>query len=117
MLSQPMCSASVMAVTEESDNGRDPGSHTQWSRQRQNAAAIMWPSFMIAGLATIVFFAFFDPVDLGDVATPSIQLSRMTGYALGFFMFWVFLLLSSALTLFLVTTAHEPSQDKRDEAQ
>lgn len=93
----------------------EPGAHTAWSRQRQNAAAVIWPAFMIAGVATIVFFAVFDPVVLGEVATPQIYVSRMTGYAIGFFMFWIFLTLSSAMTLFLIRTAHEPGEKDADE--
>jgi hypothetical protein len=53
------------------------------------------------------FFAFFDPSVFGEGAMPPYWLThRMAGYAVGFFFFWAICTLSSALTLYLVRTAH-----------
>ncbi len=49
---------------------------------------VLWPSFFAAGVATMVFFAIIDPVDLADVAWPHVRVSRELGYTIGFFMFW-----------------------------
>lgn len=67
---------------------------------RQRIIWILWPSFIVAGVAEIVFFTFFDPSDLvifGDEH----GLSRIAVYSLGFFLFWLFAAASSALTCFL----------------
>ncbi|MFY2765377.1 hypothetical protein [Arenimonas sp. MALMAid1274] len=54
----------------------------------QRLGAILWPSFFAAGVATMVFFAFVDPLVLRDITFPDIDISRGLGYTLGFFMFW-----------------------------
>ena len=51
--------------------------------------AIVWPSFFAAGVATIMFFAVVDPVDLAAITWPSVEISRQAGYSIGFFMFWL----------------------------
>ena len=69
-------------------------------------AVTLWPSFLAASVATMFFFAFFDPSLFGEGATPPNWLTRrMAGYAFGFFFFWAICTLSSALTLYLVRTA------------
>lgn len=68
----------------------------------------LWPSFIAGAVATMFFFAFFDPSLFGEGAVPPRWLTgRMTGYAVGFFFFWSICTLSSALTLYLVRTAHQ----------
>lgn len=66
------------------------------------AGTVTWPSFLCAGLATMVFFAAFDPQELGPAATFAARLSRLAGYTLGFFGFWAVTLASSALTAWLL---------------
>jgi len=69
-------------------------------------AVTLWPSFLAASVATMFFFAFFDPTMFGEGANPPRWLAhRMAGYAVGFFFFWAICTLSSALTLYLVRTA------------
>ena len=60
---------------------------------------ILWPSFIVAGVALAVFFTVFDPHDLRFFGEP-IELSRMAIYSLAFFLFWVFAAASSTLTCF-----------------
>ena len=55
----------------------------------QRLGAILWPSFFAAGVATMVFFAFVDPLQLRDMTFPDIEISRGLGYTIGFFMFWL----------------------------
>ncbi|HPF72716.1 MAG TPA: hypothetical protein P5171_08535 [Xanthomonadaceae bacterium] len=55
----------------------------------QRLGAILWPSFFAAGVATMVFFAFVDPLQLRDMTFPGIEISRGLGYTIGFFMFWL----------------------------
>jgi hypothetical protein len=54
----------------------------------QKVGAILWPSFFAAGVATMVFFAFVDPLQLRDITFPGLELSRDGGYTIAFFLFW-----------------------------
>lgn len=74
-------------------------------RFRIDIALVLWPSFMAAALASLLFFAAVDPQVLRD-AGPRIfnDLSREAGYALGFFFFWAIAALASALSVYLVRT-------------
>lgn len=62
---------------------------------------ILWPSFLLAGVATMVFFALVDPLDLNAISFPGTQFSRELGYTIGFFMFWSVTAASSFLTAVL----------------
>jgi len=68
----------------------------------QRVGAIAWPSFFAAGVATMVFFAFVDPLALRDLTFPDLPLTRELGYTLGFFMFWLGTASSSLFTWFLL---------------
>jgi hypothetical protein len=61
---------------------------------------ILWPSFLVGGVAEAIFFTLFDPMDLHLFGNP-LELSRTAVYTLGFFLFWSFAASSSALTCFL----------------
>ena len=74
-----------------------------WSRLRQDVAALLWSAFLAACIATIVFFAYFDPLLLADDSNPPKWLNhRMTGYAVGFFFFWIVCAIAALLTAWLV---------------
>ena len=91
----------------------------RWPCLRQDVAIVAWPSFLVASVATMVCFAFIDPVLVGnDDYPPPAFATRMSGYAIGFFFFWLISALSSLLTLYLVRTAHaEPAgTDEPDES-
>ncbi len=64
---------------------------------------ILWPSFIVGGIAEAVFFTLFDPMDLVPGGTQ--EVSRITVYSLGFFLFWAFAAASSAFTCFLQRSA------------
>ncbi|MDJ0938320.1 MAG: hypothetical protein QNJ00_01020, partial [Woeseiaceae bacterium] len=36
----------------------------QWSRNAQAVAIVVWVSFLVAAVGTMLFFAMFDPVEL-----------------------------------------------------
>jgi len=69
---------------------------------------VLWSSFIAASLATVAFFASLDPLELlghvGQPDTAESKATRMTGYALGFFFFWIVAATSSWITLYLVRT-------------
>ena len=71
----------------------------------QRVGAILWPSFFAAGVATMVFFAFVDPLALRDLTFPSLPLARGLGYTIGFFMFWLATASASAFTWILLRPA------------
>jgi hypothetical protein len=68
----------------------------------QRLGAILWPSFFAAGVATMVFFAFVDPLALRDMTSPSLPLTRGLGYTIGFFTFWLSTASSSLFTWILL---------------
>jgi hypothetical protein len=70
-------------------------------------ATVVWISFLSAAIATMLFFAAFDPVELA--AMFDLDIGRQQGYAVGFFFFWLLSGLSSGLTAWLVRTA--PKRD------
>ena len=39
----------------------------KWSRNQQAIAIVVWISFLSAAVATMLFFAAFDPVELGGL--------------------------------------------------
>ena len=63
-------------------------------RRRLWCIAVFWPSFLVAGLATVLFFATFDPANLIPGADP---LGVYTG---GFFLAWLFHAASSVLSFY-----------------
>lgn len=71
--------------------------------------AVLWPSFLIAGIATMIFFAHIDPEELRMATFPEWEIGRRLGYSLGFFMFWAAGAASSFLTLFLLRPLFDPS--------
>jgi len=71
----------------------------------QRVGAILWPSFFAAGVATMVFFAFVDPLALRDMTFPAVELTRSMGYSIGFFMFWLATAASSLFTWVLLRPA------------
>jgi hypothetical protein len=70
---------------------------------------ILWPSFLMAGIASAVVFALIDPLDVAIFGY--IRPDRDILYAAGFFFFWFIAAMSSLLTLYIVP--HE-GDDKND---
>lgn len=71
----------------------------------QRLGAILWPSFFAAAVSTMVCFALLDPLTLRDMTFPHLEISRETGYAIGFFAFWVATAASSLFTWILLRPA------------
>ena len=65
----------------------------------QKIIAVLWPSFVLAAVATGLFFSTFDPYEiLAPTWFP--ELSRMGAYSIGFLLFWLLTAASSLLTLY-----------------
>jgi hypothetical protein len=82
---------------EIDEKGRDRG------QLLIDIALVVWPSFLAAGVASLLFFAAVDPQMLRD-AGPRIfdNINREAGYALGFFFFWIIAALASGLSVYLI---------------
>jgi hypothetical protein len=67
---------------------------------------VLWPSFLAACAASLLFFAAVDPALLRD-AGPRLffGLDRRAGYALGFLFFWGIGAIASAVSVYLIRTA------------
>ncbi|HNR92640.1 MAG TPA: hypothetical protein PKO41_09465 [Dokdonella sp.] len=72
--------------------------------------SILWPSFFAAGVATMVFFAIVDPIELAHITWPRFEISRQAGYTIGFFMFW---LCTASACLFTAILISPPPLDDR----
>lgn len=70
----------------------------------KHAIWILWPSFVVGGVAEALFFTLFDPMDLHVFGEPVLA-SRTAIYTVGFFAFWAFAAASSAFTCFLQRSA------------
>jgi len=85
----------------------------QWSRDKQAVFTVVWISFLSAAIGTMVFFALFDPIDLGSVFDEDLVIGRDAGYAVGFFFFWILCGICSGVTAFLVRTAPKRNAENR----
>jgi len=86
----------------------DELSAVQWSRLREDIAVVTWSSFLVACIATMLFFAFIDPIVLADALNhPGWLPNRMGSYALGFFLFWLIAASAAALTAYMLDTSRE----------
>ena len=65
----------------------------------QQVVSVLWPSFLTAGVATILFFVVFDPQLIVAVSGYG-NISRLGGYTIGFFLFWLLTSTSCALTCY-----------------
>ena len=80
----------------------------------QRVGAIAWPSFFAAGVATMVFFAFVDPLALRDISLPRLQITRSGGYTIAFFLFWGATAASSLFTWILLRPASRFNARRQD---
>jgi len=76
------------------------------TRFQRDVFVIGWCSFLMAAVGTMFCFAWVDPLALADGADLPFPVDRMTGYALGFFFFWLLAAGSAALTVYLIRTRH-----------
>lgn len=67
---------------------------------------VLWPSFLVAGAATAVFFTLFDPLEL-VLFGRTVEPTRIAIYTMGFFGFWLVGALASCLTVFLQRSPFE----------
>ena len=63
----------------------------------QKIISVIWPSFLMAGLGTILFFSAIDP---GEMSSPAwfVNLSRLEAYTAGFMFLWLLGIFACLLT-------------------
>ena len=69
----------------------------------QKCIAVLWPSFMVAVVATGLFFSAFDPDDLYPFGEQT-EVSRLGIYSIGFLLFWLVSAISGIGTLYFAIT-------------
>lgn len=72
----------------------------------QRLIPVLWPSFLVAGAADIVFTTLFDPLELMYRGEPLIA-HRVAAYTVGFLVFWLICIASSMLTCYFQRSARE----------
>ena len=65
----------------------------------QPAISVLWPSFIVAIIASGAFFSALNPRDLVPFNL-DIDISPIAAYSVGFFLFWLLAFLSSFGTLY-----------------
>jgi len=73
----------------------------------QRFISVLWPSFLMAGAATVVTFTAFDPLEIGACLGAD-SVNRTGVYTVGFFLLWLLTLSSSLLTLYFQRAVHSP---------
>lgn len=68
---------------------------------------IAWVSFVFAGIATMLFFATFDPVEIASLATYPVTMSAMAGYTIGFFLFWILCFCCTTMSCLLLALPYK----------
>ena len=72
----------------------------------QRVSAVLWPSFIAAGIANSFFFTFFEPQALLYAGGYTEQ-SNTAVYSIGFFLFWLLTSVSSLMTSYFVKPCDE----------
>ncbi len=77
---------------------------TGWIPVPQRIAAVLWITFLTAGVATGAFFSAIDPLELKYcVSFP--EVSRTAAYTIGFLLFWALSASSALIAVFFVYPA------------
>jgi hypothetical protein len=79
----------------------------------QQAISVLWPSFIVAIVASGVFFSAFDPRDLIPFNL-DIDISPVAAYSIGFLLFWLLAFLSSFGTLYFTISNCRFLKKQRD---
>lgn len=72
----------------------------------QRLIQILWPSFLVAGVADVIFTTLFDPLEIMYRGEALIE-HRIAAYTVGFFVFWLLCITSSMLTCYFQRSAGE----------
>ena len=76
---------------------------------------VVWVSFVAASIATALFFATFDPLEILDSATFPVDWDRTASYSIGFFLFWGLTSATGAVVAWLIATPERSFATLRDD--
>lgn len=79
----------------------------------QKVICVLWPSFLTAGVTTVIFFTIFDPHDLLSY-TEYAELDRLGAYSIGFFLFWLVTGASCSLSVYFGRPCNIRKPPKQD---
>ncbi len=85
----------------------------------QRVIAILWPSFIMAGVATVLLTTAFDPA----IIFIDYDVSRLGIYSICFFLFWLFGAVTAMLTCYFlkpcqaINKAREQAEESAKKAQ
>jgi hypothetical protein len=68
---------------------------------------VLWPAFLVAGLAEGIFFSMIDPQELVVVGVHLAD-SREAAYTAGFFLFWALMTIGCGITWLLASDCRPP---------
>lgn len=77
------------------------------SRLRERARAVLWPSFLMAGVLEMLVFSVVDPEQLHRFGGSALEWSATAVYTVAFFVFWLVIATAGALTEVLEASADE----------
>jgi len=80
----------------------------------QRVIAVFWPSFLTAGVATILFFTAFDPQEISLCMGHEKPVNNIGAYTIGFFLFWILTSTTCALTCYFQKPCHQPATKADD---
>lgn len=80
---------------------------TRWMPVPARFGAVLWLSFLLAAVATGIFFSAIDPEELRFCVTFP-EVSRTGAYTIGFFLFW---LLTAASGVLAVAFTYPPASE------
>ena len=73
--------------------------------------AVLWPSFLMAGIAEGIFFSLINPQEL-YLLGQAVDYPPIASYTIGFFAFWALCASSSLLTSYLLYSGDSLLSDK-----
>jgi len=76
-------------------------------RRRERVMAVLWPSFLMAGVMEMLVFAFVDPTQLRLFGGSALDWSPTAVYTVAFFLFWGVIASAAGLTGLLELGAEE----------
>ena len=76
-----------------------PANSVAWSRDAQKRGILIWISFLVTAIWSVVFFALVDPADIVGKLSGGLATSREAGYASIFFFLWSACLITGWLCL------------------
>lgn len=80
----------------------------------QRIVAVLWPSFLTSGIATVLLFTFFNPEEISLCMGADQPISNVGAYTIGFFLFWMLTSSTCALTCYFQQPCHQQAKIKKN---